>query len=342
MARGRQSTKIERSNIKGISALSEKYKIGDVEVMPSGIFYLDLLLGGGIPRGRFIELASPSGLGKSTLALNVAKNLCEQGYIVHWWDYEHALTNGLIEGVGIEEFVGSKFLHLEPMTYGDAEEILDGMAQTEYPDLIIIDSETAMLPDKMVNDSILSMEPGVKSRLSSNFLLKYKGWAKKNQVSILFINQMRTKISFIANQTTDDSAGGNALKFYCDYRIRGRRTADMVREEMTPEGKKKVIFGVEAALWAVKNRNVRSHVELTFPIVFGRGVSNIQILRNILVNNGLATSAGSYFKVTIEGVYEGTVQGNKGLNQVIRENKDAIENMIKEKGFLDLVKEIEG
>lgn len=341
MAGRRQSSKVERSNVVGITALLNKFSSKSVEVMSTGIFYLDILLGGGIPRGKFIELASPSGLGKSTLMLTVSKNLCVDGYKVHWWDFEHALTEGLKEGVGIKSFEGDNFIHLDPDTYGDAEEILDGMEEKDYPDLIVIDSETAMLPDKLQNTSILTMEPGIKARMSANFLQKYKGWARKSQVTIVFINQMRTKINFLGN-TTEDSAGGNALKFYCDLRLRGRRVSDLDREEMTPEGKKKIVYGVQAGLWAVKNREVRSHVELTFPIIFGRGVSNIQILKTLLVGNGFVVSAGSYFKVNIPEIYEGTVQGNKGLIPVIREHREAIESMLLSSGCVELVKEIEG
>lgn len=343
MARGRSSPKAERStNVVGFSNLRSKYSVADTEIMPTGIITVDVLLGGGFPRGKMVELCGQTGTGKTTLMAAVSKFLCSEGRRVHWWDYEHSLTAGLKSGVGLDAYEGDKFFHLEPTTYGDAEELLDGMATEDYPDMIVVDSETAMLPDRLGELSILNMEPGIKARMCSNFLLKYKGWVKGNNICMVFINQMRTKISFHANQTVEDSAGGNAFKFYMDVRLRMRRIADLVREEMTVDGKKKVIYGAETAVWAVKNREVRSHIELNLPVVFGKGVSAIQIIKNLLVNSGYVVSAGSYFKINLPSLgFEGqAVQGNKGIFQFIKENRVGLENFIKEEELLFLSKEI--
>lgn len=347
MSRGGSSTRGGRfqdkgdKGVKGLDALKEKYAVKDPVLMSTGILIFDTLLGGGIPKGSFIELASESGLGKSTLMASVARFMAMSGLKVQWWDYEHALTDGLKEGLGLMAVPEGNFIHLEPTTYGDGEEILEGLSDDEVPDIIIVDSETGMLPDKLVGDSILSMEPGVKSRISSSFLQKYKGWARKKQMSIVFINQMRVKMGDRFSQVSVDSAGGNALKFYCDIRLRMRKGLDLTREEDTPEGKKKVIYGVEAIMWAVKNREARSHVELTLPIIFGRGVSNLMILKTILITAGCVVSAGSYFKINIEGVHEGTVQGNKGLFDVLKNYRKEIEAYIKDKDLLFLSREIE-
>jgi len=85
---------------------------------------------------------------------------------------------------------------------------------------------------------------------------------------------------------------------------------------------------------------VRSHIELTLPIVFGKGVSNIQTLKNLLIGAGYITSSGSYFKINIPGVHEGNVQGNKGLVAFIRDRRDDIDKFIVENRLLFLVKEV--
>lgn len=340
MAR-KPSTTGERQNIVGTEKIRAKYAPSPPELMPTQIMYVDLILGGGLPRGSMVEVASPSGLGKSTLMAHISRNLCAAGERVDWWDYEHCLTAGLRASIGLTPYENGLFHHLEPTTYGDAEEILEGISDADQPNLIVVDSEAAMLPDKLKDASILQMEPGIKARLSSNLLQKYKGWCRQRAITMVFINQMRTKMGDRFTQVTEDSAGGNALKFYCDIRLRMRRLADLTREENTPEGKKKVTYGVECALWAIKNKEARSHVELTLPIIFGKGVSGIQIFKNILVKAGCVEAAGSYFKISMPGVHEGNVQGNKGLYAFLKERRPDVEKFIKDQGLLVLSTEIE-
>lgn len=45
----------------------------------TGIVALDLVLGGGLPWGRVIELNSESGVGKTSLSLYLASRLARQG-----------------------------------------------------------------------------------------------------------------------------------------------------------------------------------------------------------------------------------------------------------------------
>lgn len=325
----------------GREGLVKKFAPVETEVVPTGIIPLDLVLGGGFPKGVFIEMASPSGLGKSTIMAHVAKNFCAKGKRVDWLDFEHALTPGLKDGIGLTGYEkDGLFTHFDPVTYGDAEEILEGMGD-EKPDMVVIDSESAMLPDSAIDVSIVDTQAlGLKARVSAAFLNKFKGWAKRGGTTIVFINQMRVKFETRGRtmMAFEDSAGGNAFKFYMDIRLRLRRTGDLTREEDTIEGKKKVIYGVEAAIWALKNRNVRSHIELTAPIIFGRGVSNNMVIKNILIRAGVVSSAGSYFKINMGNVYEGTVMGNKGLNQFIKENKEAIEKYIADNDLMFLVR----
>lgn len=339
----RRREKREKTDIglKSFEQVKSSYAPAEYELLFTGIIPLDLVLGGGIPRGSFVELASPSGIGKSTLMAHVSKNLGVLGRRVDWWDYEHALTDNLKEQLGLKAVEeAGKFNHLELITYGDAEIVLETMIakEKEFPDLIVVDSETSMLPDKLKDVSITNIEVGLKSRLASVFLQKYKGWARKNKVTFVFINQMRTKIGKMFN-VQDDSAGGNALKFYCDIRLRMKRDRDITRREDTLQGEETVIYGIECSLWAIKNRNVRSHIEVPLPIIFGRGVSNLWVLKTILIAFGCVEPSGSYFKVMIPSVIEGqNVQGNKGLFALLKQHSEEITKYLVDNELLYLTK----
>jgi RecA/RadA recombinase len=60
-------------------AMSEKYKTNlDVEYLDSGSVIVNMVLGGGLPMGKNIEIYSNSGYGKSTITLSVCRALCKQ------------------------------------------------------------------------------------------------------------------------------------------------------------------------------------------------------------------------------------------------------------------------
>ena len=64
-----------------INAIGFDYK-EEREFIPTGLVVFDSVLskGRGIPRGTFIEVASDSGLGKTTMLLHCCRNLAAAGY----------------------------------------------------------------------------------------------------------------------------------------------------------------------------------------------------------------------------------------------------------------------
>ena len=74
-------------------ALSNKYKMTlDSEYLDSGSIIMNMVLGGGLPMCKNIEIYSNSGYGKSTIVLSICKNLCKQGHRVLYIDAEGSIT----------------------------------------------------------------------------------------------------------------------------------------------------------------------------------------------------------------------------------------------------------
>ena len=72
-------SQIERQFGKGaIMKLGEAKKIA-VETIPTGSISLDIALGGGIPRGRVVEIFGPESSGKTTLTLHVMAEAQKRG-----------------------------------------------------------------------------------------------------------------------------------------------------------------------------------------------------------------------------------------------------------------------
>ena len=62
-----------------------------VETVPSGALTLDMALGGGLPKGRIVEIYGPESSGKTTLALHAIAEVQKAGGVAAFVDAEHAL-----------------------------------------------------------------------------------------------------------------------------------------------------------------------------------------------------------------------------------------------------------
>ena len=87
---------IERQFGQGsIMKLGEGMKVA-VETIPTGSLSLDLALGGGIPKGRIIEIYGPESSGKTTLALHAVAEVQKGGGLAAFIDAEHAVDQNTL------------------------------------------------------------------------------------------------------------------------------------------------------------------------------------------------------------------------------------------------------
>jgi len=81
---------IEKQFGKGsIMRLGEAHKI-DIETIPSGSLSLDIALGGGIPKGRVVEIYGPESSGKTTVCLHAVAEVQKSGGTAAYVDAEIA------------------------------------------------------------------------------------------------------------------------------------------------------------------------------------------------------------------------------------------------------------
>lgn len=321
----------------------------------TGIIPLDIVLGGGYCRGDLHEVASKSGVGKSTLMLNLMKNELAKGKMCAYVDVEKGVKKSICDNMGLPEpscEPGSPFLLLSPTTFRDAEEILGMVLDLDEKqmkkgmkpyDHIFVDSITALIPSKMREKSIEEPEPGIKARMQSAFMEKYKPCLRETGACMWMINQMRMHLDFApgGEGCVEKSAGSRALEFYPDIRLRMQAGPVLKREEQTVMGIKDVIYGNMARIWAVKNRGERPEIRVTIPILFGLGVSNVLLLKEIITEQKIVTGgAGGFFTINWKGG-EVSVRGTDELTGWIRANMGELKEYLKAQGHFDLTKGVD-
>src|SRR5438045_7420011 len=73
-----------------------------VETTPTGALSLDIALGGGIPRGRVVEIYGPESSGKTTLSLHAIAEVQRNGGTAAFIDAEHALDPSYAKRIGVD------------------------------------------------------------------------------------------------------------------------------------------------------------------------------------------------------------------------------------------------
>jgi len=308
---------------------AERFTISsEVKMIDSGSIGFNYIFGGGIPRGRIIELHSDSGLGKTTCVLCWCLKVCQMGGVALYLDAEKALNESLIFGVGLEPYYKKSFTVLKVGTFAHTEDIMDSYLNcNRIPDIIVVDSVTSLLSEKIVSGElkIEEVEPGWHSRMSSSFLMKYKDAVARAGSSLVIVNQKRTKINFFGPSVVK-AAGGVALEFYPDIRV-DMSLASWIEEE---SGGVKRKIGADITAECPKNKVTMPFVKTIISVFFGRGISNIRAFTFLLQEEGAMTQNKSYYYIDMNGMKE-TCQGRRQVEEWVIKNEIAVIDFLKSK-----------
>lgn len=200
-----------------------------VEVVSTGSPAIDAATGiGGLPRGRIVEILGMEAGGKSTLALSVIAQAQKKGLRCAYIDTEQALDKTRAEQIGVDF---DKMLISQPDNGEQALNIVEMLIVSGEIGVVVIDSVAALTPKAEIEGDMGDANIGGMARLMGKACRKIISPTKKNNVLVIFINQIRAKLGgfgFIPQETT---TGGNALKFYASMRIDMRRTGNNKRGE---------------------------------------------------------------------------------------------------------------
>ena len=243
-----------------VLALDSKTE-GKYDVISSGSIGFDwVTLGvGGFVKGRLYELMGWEGSGKSTICGHVTAECQKQGGRVLYIDGEHAVDKNYFQALGVDT---QKLLIAQPSCGEEGFNIAMEMINTGEIDLVIIDSDSSLIPKKVLDGEVGDSAIGKKAVLNSNAYPKLKTALSINNVCVIVISQYREKIGVMfGNPTT--TQGGHALKFYSDARI-----------EVTKSGAKDgdVQYGNITKLKATKNKMCPPYRKCEFEIVYGQGI----------------------------------------------------------------------
>lgn len=305
-------TIVKQFGVGSIMKLGETH-IGNIETIPSGSISLDIALGGGLPKGRVIEIYGPESSGKTTLTLHAIAAVQRAGGTAAFIDAEHALDPGYAKRIGVDI---DNLLLSQPDNGEQALEITETLVRSNAVDLIVVDSVAALVPRAEIEGDMGDSLPGLQARLMSQALRKLTAVISRSKGTVIFINQIRMKIGVMFGNP-ETTTGGNALKFYSSVRMDIRRIGQIKQGD--------VVVGNRTRVKVVKNKVAPPFRQAEFDIMYDEGISVPGDVIDLATTHNVVEKAGAWFSYKGEKIG----QGREAAKQYFKDNPKVMDDVVK-------------
>jgi len=303
-------------------------KLGDshttaVETTSTGALSLDLALGGGIPRGRVVEIYGPESSGKTTLTLHAIAEVQRNGGTAAFIDAEHALDPSYAKRIGVDV---DNLLLSQPDNGEQALEIVETLVRSNAVDIIVVDSVAALVPRAEIEGDMGDSLPGLQARLMSQALRKLTAVINRSKATVIFINQIRMKIGVMFGNP-ETTTGGNALKFYSSVRMDIRRIGQIKQGEE--------VIGNRTRVKVVKNKVAPPFRQAEFDIMYNQGISTVGDVLDLAVTADLVEKAGAWY--SYDGAKIG--QGREATKTYLEGHPEIVKDLTEKLRAIEAAKE---
>lgn len=209
-----------------------------------------------------------------------------------------AIYTNTAAGLGID--VGDLYVS-QPDCGEMALDIVDKLVRSSAIDVIVVDSVAALVPRVELEGDMSDSQIGLQARLMSKAMRKITGSLALSQCTVIFLNQLRSKVGVIYG-SPEVTSGGNALKFYSSVRL------DTRRKEVLPDN-----TGIRVKVKVVKNKVAAPFKAVMLDIIFGEGIDSDGCMLDAALDLGVMERKGSWYAYNGENLAQGRV---KTLEQV--------------------------
>lgn len=192
---------------------------------PTGIFPLDLALGGGLPRGRMTEIYGPESSGKTNIllkaiAMNQKINPKESNAFI---DMEGTFDPKWATMLGVDV---DKLYVVRPDFAEQAGDFVDAALQADDIGIVGVDSIGSLGTEKELEQDMEKFDPGGVARCvgkivrkATRRLKKIRDAKRQSEPALIMLNQIRNKIGVMMGNP-ETTPGGFAPRFAYSCRIR--------------------------------------------------------------------------------------------------------------------------
>jgi recombination protein RecA len=264
---------------------------------------------GGVAESRLTEISGEEACGKSFIGYQILAQTQKAKGIAIYIDTENATDTSLIEALGIDV---NKLVYLQPRCL---EEVFQAIEHTikkiketgiDRPVTVVWDSVAATPPKEELDGDYDKNTVGLGARVISKGLRKIMNFIGSNRVTLVFINQLKTKVGASHYEDPWVTPYGKAIPFHATTRLRltRKRSSDIQSND-------KDFLGVGVKVKVIKNKICPPFRSCEFSIGFYKGVQEHNQLFEALVKSSpvefviddkkyqLTAKGGAWHKVSI-------------------------------------------
>ena len=272
---------------------------------------------GGLPEGRIVEIFGPPSIGKSHIAIQIARSTQQMGGIAVYIDTENATSveNLGLLGVDIEK----RFVYVdthcteEVLSIAEATIMKAKAMDKDVPITIVWDSVAASSPKAELVGDYDKETIGLQARAISKGMRKITGVIANQNVLFVILNQTRTKIGVMYGDPTT-TPGGKAIPFHSSVRIKLGAGQQITNKD-------KEVVGIHVSAKTIKNKVSPPFRLVNFEIHFGVGIKEHEQIFDILRKHGPEIIDGKEILVSGTGAWKHLHIADVETGDVLTEKK---------------------
>jgi recombination protein RecA len=272
---------------------------------------------GGLPEGRIVEIFGPPSIGKSHIAIQIARETQQMGGIIVYIDTENATSVENLGLLGVD--ISKRFVYVdthcteEVLSIAEATIMKAKAMDKDIPVTIIWDSVAATSPKAELVGDYDKESIGLQARAISKGMRKITGVISNQNVLFVILNQIRTKIGVMYGDPTT-TPGGKAIPFHSSVRIKLGAGQPITNKD-------KEVIGINVTAKTIKNKVSAPFRTVNFEIHFGRGIVEHEQIFDLLRKHGEEVIDKNVVAVTGTGSWKSLTVANAKTGEVVVEKK---------------------
>lgn len=289
--------------LKGLNLLSD---MEETELLSTGVYALNRIASGkyngGINIGGFVQFIGLASTAKTVFATSILAQAQKAGYHTVLIDAENSFSPDFSRIFGLDP---------ENLYYAAPDSIEDCFSTMEttikairekdpktpiiitYDSLAVSPCKKELTAENFDSDNMIG---ALRAKVTGAALRKLLPLLKKNRVTVVIINQYRSKVGVVYGNPNTPASGGLSLEYYLslNFETVSNKTSDVVSEDIGATG-------INGKIRNKKNKVSVPYMECEFELRFDKGLNPYAGLLPLLKHDGLITQGGAWYTVVNPG-----------------------------------------